>query len=299
MKAEFGKDPEWVRGAQNALLASFFLGWAPILGKLAYAAGVAPYTLAAIRTLVAAALLWGLSLLFWRSSFRITWQELLGCVAVGAVNGVGSLLYYSGLQRLDASHTSFLGTLYPLWVVIFLTASGEPLRRLTLVRLALAFGGVYLLTGAGTGEPDWLGAMLMVASAAVNGWYIVMGQWVLADVPSRTATLYILTAMGGVVGIVRTLQGSPVEFIAPVGWGAILALGITTAISRILGGTEAALIGLLELVVSLVLAFLLLGERLTVLQWIGGLVLVAGVLIGRQEARESKGERWWEEGPEV
>lgn len=288
---------------RNALLASFFLGWAPILGKLAYGTGVEPYTLAATRTLVAAGVLWFLALFLWRGKMRIGWRALLSCMAMGAINGIGSLLYYAGLQRLDASLASFLGTLYALWVVIFLTASGEPLPWLTLARLLLVLGGVYLLTGAGAGEADWLGAMLMIASAAVNGWYMVMGQWVLADVPAQTATLYILTAMAGVVGLARLLQGQPLELIPAAGWGAILALGGTTALSRIfmfsgmerLGGMEAALINLLELLVSLGLAFLLLGERLTLLQWIGGAILLTGVLIGRRSPPPTPGDRWWEE----
>lgn len=288
---------------RNALLASFFLGWAPILGKLAYGTGVEPYTLAATRTLVAAGVLWFLALFLWRGKMRIGWRALINCMAMGAINGIGSLLYYAGLQRLDASLASFLGTLYALWVVIFLTASGEPLPWLTLTRLLLVLGGVYLLTGAGAGEADWLGAMLMIASAAVNGWYMVMGQWVLADVPAQTATLYILTAMAGVVGLARLLQGQPLELIPAAGWGAILALGGTTALSRIfmfsgmerLGGMEAALINLLELLVSLGLAFLLLGERLTLLQWIGGAILLTGVLIGRRSPPPTTGDRWWEE----
>jgi drug/metabolite transporter (DMT)-like permease len=284
-------DREWVRGIRNTALASFFLGWAPILGKLAYGQGVAPFTLAAIRTLIAAALLWAGYGLFRRERLRITWRKLAGCVAVGAVNGLGSLLYYSGLLRLDASLASFLNTLYPLWVVLFLTASGQPVRWPTLLRVALAMIGVYLLTGSGEGEPDWLGAMLMVASAAIYGWHLVLGQWVLADVSSRTATPYILTAMAVTVGVARLLQGNPVETISTQGWQAIVALGATTAISRILifaglqqlGGIEAALVSLLELLVSLGLAFLLLGERLTVTQWAGGVVLIISVLLAERE----------------
>jgi drug/metabolite transporter (DMT)-like permease len=303
IKRRFSRDPEWIRGARNALLASFFLGWAPILGKLAYEAGAIPFTVAAVRTLVAVGLLWLFYLLFWRSYISVAWRDLLGCVAAGAIHGVGSLLYYTGLQRLDASLASFLGTLYPLWVVVFLTASGESLRWMTLVRLALAIGGIYLLTGAGSGEPDWLGAVLMVASAAANGWYMVMSQWILADVPSQTGTLYILTAMGAVVGMARVFHGNPIEPIVSVGWIAILVLGVTTALSRMLmfaglerlGGTEVALIGLLELVVSLGLAFILLGERLTLLQWVGGIILLSGVLIGRRPAQRSQIDRWWEQ----
>jgi drug/metabolite transporter (DMT)-like permease len=38
-------------------------------------------------------------------------------------------------------------------------------------------------------------------------------------------------------------------------------------------------VGLLELLVSLVLAFLLLGERLTVVQWIGAVLLVFSLMM--------------------
>lgn len=273
----------------SAALASFFLGWAPILGKLAYEGGVAPYTLTALRMLVAVGLMWGVYLLLWRRSLRIGWRDLLGCVAVGAINGIASLLYYSGLERLDASRASFLNTLYPLWVVIFLTASGEPLRPLTLARLGLAMAGVYLLAGVGDRGRDWLGVMLMLASGATYGWHLVAGQWVLADAPARTATLYIVTSMACVVGLARAVGRVPIEPIAAQGWGAILALGVTTVASRLLmfaglerlGGTEVALIGLLELVVSLGLAYLLLGERLGAVQWIGGAILMAAVLLRR------------------
>ncbi len=269
------------------MVASFFLGWAPILGKLAYRSGVTPFTLAAFRTLVAALLLWLAFLFFWRREVIVSWRGLVGCISVGAVNGFGSLFYYTSLARLDASRASLLNALYPLWVVLFLFAAGQPLTRLTLARLALAMVGIFLLTRTEQGESDWLGVTLMVASAATYGWYLVLGQWVLADVPSRTGALYILTTMACVVGLARALQGQPVEAVTVTGWSAILALGSTTALSRLamfsalrrVGGVEASLGSLLELVVSLMLAFLLLGERLTPVQWAGGALLVAGVVL--------------------
>jgi drug/metabolite transporter (DMT)-like permease len=127
----------------------------------------------------------------------------------------------------------------------------------------------------------------MLASAAIYGWHLVLGQWVLADVPYRTAALYIVTTMACVVGVARVFQAQPVELIAIDGWYAILALGLTTALSRLatfsalqrVGGVETALIGLLELVVSLVLAFLLLGERLTAIQWGGAALLVVSLMM--------------------
>jgi len=278
------------RGIIYTILASFFLGWAPILGKIAYSDEVTPYTLVAFRTIAAAALLWIIFPLFWPREIAINWRSLLGCVGVGVVNGLGSLLYYTSLARLDASLASLLNTLYPLWVVLFLFAAGQPLTWLTLARLGLAMVGVYLLTRTRPGELDWMGVVLMIASAMTYGWHLVLGQWVLADVPARTASLYILTTMAGVVGAAWLLQGRPLESIRSTGWITILALGLTTALSRLtmfsalerLGGIETSIAGLLELLVSLMLALLLLGERLTAVQWMGGGLLVVSLwLISR------------------
>jgi len=81
-----------------------------------------------------------------------------------------------------------------------------------------------------------------------------------------------------------------VEPLSAAAWLPILALGLTTTLSRLamftalqrVGGVETSLVGLLELCVSLLLAFLLLGERLTLLQWAGaGLLVVSLILIAR------------------
>ncbi|MEA3340571.1 MAG: DMT family transporter [Chloroflexota bacterium] len=278
------------QGIAATVAASFFLGWSPILGKMAYANGVTPYTLVAFRTVAAASLLWLVFLIFWRHEIAISWRDLIGCIGVGAVNGFGSLFYYTGLLHVNASRASLLNTLYPLWVVLFLFAAGQPLTRLTMARLALSMLGIYLLTRAEPGELNWLGVTLMIASAATYGWHLVLGQWVLADVPARKAALYILTTMACVVGVARAVQSQPLEPIASTGWSIILALGLTTALSRLtmffalerLGGIETAMAGLLELIVSLVLAFLLLGERLTLVQWLGsGLLGVSLILMAR------------------
>ncbi len=286
-----------MEGIYNGMLAAFMLGWAPILGKFAYRARVEPMTLASLRTVVAVLFLFGVYLVLWPRLLRISLFGLANCFLVGSINGVGALLYYLALARLDAASASLLSTLYAVWVIIFLAAAGQPISRLTLVRLGAALVGAVLVTQPWTltDPSDYLGAMLMAASAAVNGWYIVMGQWVLADVPARTATIYILTGMGLTVSAVRFLVGGPLEtFSSPTGWWVILALGITTAFSRLamfasierLGGAQTAIITLMEMAVSLALAFLLLGDRLTLWQWMGALLLVVGGVLARRDVEQ-------------
>jgi drug/metabolite transporter (DMT)-like permease len=290
------------RGAKRAsgifitLLATFCFGWAPIFGKMAYRTHVSPLTLAATRTIIAAGVLWGFYLVFWRRLIPISWRDLVGAASMGAINGIGSLFYYTGLERVDASLGQLLYALYPIWVFIFLSAAGHHVSRLAVLRLGLTLLGVYLLTYAGGVGIDWLGVMLMTASGAAYGWHLVLGQWTLADVDSRTVTLYALTAMAVTVSVARLASGQPPASISPQGWTAILLLGlIPTALARLLvftglralGGVQTSLLGVAELLVSLLMAFLILGERLMPLQWIGGAIMVFSVLlIGRETVQE-------------
>jgi drug/metabolite transporter (DMT)-like permease len=293
-------------GVLAALFAATLLGWAPIFGKMAYRAGVEPYTLVALRTLLAAMLLWVFYLARWRAWLRIGWRDLLGCIGMGVVNGLGSLAYYTGLQRLEASLASLLNALYPVWVFIFLSSSGHEITRKAVARLVLVLVGLYLVTGAGFSRPDSLGVMLMLASAAAYGWHLVLGQWVLADVPARTVTIYVLTTMAVVVGVARV--SSPLTGISdgraldPItcacagtgsapGWEAIVGLAVVTALSRLLmftglgrlGGAQAALLGIMELVTTLLVAFVVLSERMSTLQWVGAVILAISVLMMQRE----------------
>jgi len=281
-------------GVMVSLASAMIVGWAPIFGKMAYRVGVDPYTLAALRTILAAAMLWVFYLVRWRQYIHMDWRNLLGCVGMGAVNGVGSLFYYTGLQRLDASLVSLLNSLYPIWVFVFLSASGHAISRLAVARLALALVGLYFVTSAGPLQPNSLGVMLMLASAAAYGWHLVLGQWVLADVDSRTVTLYVLTTMAIVVGGVRLASGPALEPISSPGWEAILGLAIVTALSRLmmfaglqrLGGAQTALLGITELITTLLVAFVMLGERLSLAQWVGAAIITASVLLVRREKAE-------------
>ncbi len=289
------------QGVLVTLLSTICFGLAPIFGKLAYRAAVTPFTLVALRTVIAAALLWACYLAFWPQVIPIRWQNLLGCIGMGVTNGVGSLFYYTGLARLDASLAQLLYTLYPIWVFIFLSAAGHRVSRLALLRLALALLGGYLLTHTGGRPLDWLGVMLMLSSGACYAWHLVLGQWTLADLDSRTVTLYALSTMAIVVTIARLATGVPWTPISFQGWTAILLLGlIPTALARLLvfaglrqlGGVQTSLLGVAELLVALLVAFILLGERLSLWQWIGGDLLVTSVLL---IGRESSLEVSWEE----
>ena len=143
--------------------------------------------------------------------------------------------------------------------------------------------------------------MLALVSAAAYGWHLVLGQWVVVDTAPRSVALYVLTTMAIVVGVARMVQPVPIEPITTAGWYAVVGLGLVTAASRLfmfvglgrLGGIQTALLGLTELFVTLLVAFVLLGERLTIWQWLGGgLLITAGLLIRKDSHPNLTSEEW-------
>jgi drug/metabolite transporter (DMT)-like permease len=294
-----------LRGIAATLLSTLFAGFAPILGKFAYQAGVEPSTLVAVRTALAAGLLWLIYLLFWRRYLFVSRHNLLSCVGMGLANGIGSLLYYNGLSRVDASLAHLLYSMYPFWVFIFLLAAGHPVSRLALLRLVLALCSVFLLTWQGAGLVDPLGVTLMMGAGALYGFHLVLGQWTLVDVDSRTVTLYGLTTMAIVVNLPFLVQGGPSEPVSAGGWVAILLVAIfPTALARLLvfaglrqlGGIQTALLALAEPLVAIAMAILFLGESLSAQQWLGAILFGISVLLIRRDTglQIADEDTWWD-----
>lgn len=278
-------------GIIAALSTPFFLGLAPIFGKLAITAGMAPFTVAALRTLIAMALLWSVYLLFFRKYIFIYPAGLMGCVVIGAINGIGSLFYYSGLSTLDASVAQLLNGTYLAFAVIISQWAGHKPDRRTLIRVGMSLVALFLLTGFGHSTVNFIGVGLMLASALMFAGTVVLSQYVLYEMPSYTATLYIISTMGVIVVMVWLVVGQPITLVQLENAAApLVLLGLSTAASRLamfagvkfLGGMQTAIMAIAEMGVSLGLAFVFLGDRLTSIQWVGVAVLSASILLVRQ-----------------
>jgi drug/metabolite transporter (DMT)-like permease len=264
-------------GIHAALISAFFLGLTPVFGKAAMGVDkFSPYAVVALRTGMAALLLVLIIVLFKRQFLYIYPIGLLGCLLAGATNGVGSIFYYVGLSRLNASIAQMLYALYPFFVAFWLQLDKQSLSRLTIVRIIIAILSAFLLSRAASGQIDFLGVVFMLISAALYALHLPINQRVLYDVPAPTVTVYTLLAMSAIV--------VPVYFVfdrtwpaAAAPWMPVLGLTAVTFASRLMlflgvkhiGGMQTALLGLGELLVAIPFSFLLLGESLTPLQWIG------------------------------
>lgn len=282
------------RFGTQALTAAFMtpvlLGMAPIFGKFAIQAGADSFTVAAIRTLIAVILLWVGYFIFARRFIYIYPAGLLGCVIVGAINGIGSLFYYGGLGLLDASMVQLINGMYIAIAMLLAHLGGERIDRRTTLRVVMAVAAIVLITSTGATGINWLGVGLMLGSALMFAGTMILSQQVLYEMPSPTATLYILTTMGVVVLMVWGAVGTTTTAEAfTAALPAIAILGATTALSRlamfasvrVLGSLRTAVIAIGEIGVALALAFVFLGDRLTLPQTVGVLILGASILLVR------------------
>ena len=272
-------------GVKAALLSAVFLGLAPVFGKQAINMHITPLAVVGFRTIFAALLLLIIMALFRRQYLYIYPAGLLGCGMAGFFNGVGSILYYQSLSRINASLGQLLYSLYPLFVAIILFFDSQPPSKLTIFRIILATIAVIFLTYNATGEVDLIGVIQMLAAAILYAVHLPINQRVLYDIPAPTVTLYTLIAMSMVVFPAfllfdRTLPASGT-------WWPVIGLTLVTFLSRLLlflgvkhlGGLQTALLGLLELLVTVGLSIVWLNESLSKLQWVGAVALFSSTLL--------------------
>jgi drug/metabolite transporter (DMT)-like permease len=294
------KTTRQAEGLNAAFASALFLGLAPVFGKLAIVAGIPWSAVVSLRTLFATFLLVLVMLIFKREYFYIYPAGLLGCMMAGFINGIGSLLYYGSLWRIDASLGQIIYSLYPLFVALWLWMDHQPPSRLTITRMILILPALMLLTQIGKDGVDLLGVAMMLGSAALYALHLPINQRVLYDMPAPTVTLYTLLAM--------SLTVFPAFFFVPLttqvfttttsltAWAGVLGLTLVTFLSRLtlflgvkhIGGAQTALIGLGELLVTLLFAHLLLGDRLETNQWFGVILLIVILLMARLEKPANK-----------
>lgn len=300
-----------IHGIYAALGSAFFLGLAPIFGRQAILLGMAPFAVVAVRTALAALLMFVVILIFYRSYLYIYPAGLLGCVLAGWINGLGSLFYYSALGRIEAGLGQLLYSLYPLFLALWLSLDRQPPTRLTLIRLGLALPAILMLVQVDQGQTiDLVGVLLMLVASALYALHLPFNQRVLYDMPAPTVTLYTLIAMSTIVVPVYLFTiwaNIPVDaFQTVIGsdstnttsnelyryWWPIIGLTLVTFLSRLtlffgvkhLGGMQTALFGLGELLVTLIFAHWILGESFTSQQWIGtGLLVLSLALVGLEK----------------
>ncbi|HIZ86235.1 MAG TPA: DMT family transporter [Candidatus Coprenecus stercoravium] len=222
-------------------------------------------------------------------SFRVSRKETITLIAMGILVAISSLTLFQSYNYMEAGIASTILFVYPIMVALIMSlVFKEKLTLMTGLCLVLALGGISMLYNGSDGTTLSLtGTLLALASALTYAIYIVgINQTTLKNTATLTVTFYVLV-FGVTLFIIRLLTG--IELITPDKWYLwlnILALAVfptaisflcTTSAIQYIGSTPTAILGALEPVTAIIFGICIFGERMTVRECTGIIMILVAV----------------------
>lgn len=255
-----------------------------IFARFAYAGGADVLGVLLSRFTVAGALLAAVMV-----ATRRPWprgRPLAVAIGMGAIGYVGqAVCYFTALNYASAGLVALLLYAYPTLVCLLAAAFlREPLTRRRIVLLAVSFAGIVLTLGGGHGTPT--GIALGLGAAAWYSVYIVVGARELSRVDALASTTVVCLSAAATL-LVASLFTPPRFPGAWWGWVAVGAIAFVSTLVAMLaffaglkrvGPAVASIASTLEPVVTVFLAWLVLGETLSPIQLVGGAAVLASAI---------------------
>ncbi|WP_126445365.1 DMT family transporter [Sulfuricystis multivorans] len=289
---ETTKAAERWQGVAWIMASAAGFGAMAIFAKIAYASGVTLSTMLFLRFSIA-----GVLLAAWGSAHGMRWprgRDLLWLIVMGAAGYVGqAFCYFTALKYASAGLVALLLYLYP--AIVTLLSALLYRRKIGIARaiaVALALLGTALTVGGDLSSQP-LGIVFGLGAALIYSIYIIAGEGILPRVGALPASTVIILAAAIVYGGAASAEGLAWPRTV-TGWLAVLAIAIFSTLLAILGffkgieklgAADASTLSTLEPLVTIGLAFLVLGEAVTAVQLAGGaLILVAVIYLARRDA---------------
>lgn len=281
--------------------AAVFWGTSAALARFVFhSRKVPPLTVVELRLLIAVVLLG--TYLAWRQpeKLRIAARDLpyflvLGLFGVAAIQGS----YYYAISTLGVGLAILLQYLAPALIVLFDLARGARVRPHLLIAVAGAACGAALVVGnihPGSIHARPLDWAIGFGSAFVFAFYIVASKRGLERYAPETVVLYTFAIAGIFWAIVTPpwkILGAHYDVSL---WLMFLALGVFSTLVPFLlfysglksmRPSEVGIIATLEPVVAVLASAFLLGEGLSLLQWLGAAFVLASAALSSVQAGDS------------
>ncbi|MET0135080.1 MAG: EamA family transporter [Kibdelosporangium sp.] len=295
------------RGTALLLTASVFFSSSGPIAKPAMAAGLTPQQVASVRIGLAAVILLVALAVFKPSLLRVRVQDWRMLAGYGLFGVAGAqFCYFASVSRLPVGIAMLLEFTAPLLVALWVRfARKTMLPRQAWIGTGVAFAGLAMIAQVWEGlRLDAIGVLAGVGAAVCAACYFLIGERALTTRHPLTVTTW-----GMVVGAIALIALAPpwtlpAEILVrptPLGpvWTQLIAVSLlSTVLAYIFGmsgmrhlpSNVASVLALAEPVVATALAYFLLGEQLTVVQIIGGIVLLGGAFWVQRASQPPAGE---------
>ena len=274
--------------------------WASLglLGKFAFALGIGPQALATLRTLIAVTIMFVSLALVDRRLLHLSQRSLPVFIGLGFAVAVNYSMFFHGVARLGVGVSIALFYLYPVFVTVAARfVLGEPFSLTKGLALAIAVVGCSLVSGVWENAVvlSSVGIVFILSSAVGCAAYTLLVKVAIRDHPPSRVLAYSLAFALPFLLPATLLSSETLIASFPITvWGIVLLIVVfptllgyylfALALKRIESG-RASIVGTLEPVLASLLAFAVLGERLTALQITGMLLILTGSILAQYEVR--------------
>lgn len=253
-------------------------------------AHASPMTLTTVRWLIAVIVL--VPLVWWKEKKLVPPKQAIVPLLLMGVTGVAlfNIFQFLALELTTSTNAGLISTMNTISIALFsFVLLKEKITKWQLSAMVLSLFGVVLVLSKG----DWqllldfqlnTGDLWMLAAVCVWGLYSVCSKWAMQTASPLMATLY-----AGVFGVLLLLPFTSADFtFTNVNTSFILSMLYTGIISTVvcmvfwnigvqkLGATISGIFLNFNPIFTALLAYLFIGENMSWLQGIGGLIVIMG-----------------------
>ena len=285
-----------------ALTSAASFGLSGALGRGLMDAGWSAAAAVAVRVLLGGAVLVPVAVVQLRGRWGVLRRYLPLIVLFGAVPVAGcQLAYFTAVQHIPVGVALLIEYTAPLAVVGWLwVRHHQRPTRVTVAGAAIGIVGLLLVVDPAGGGTDLVGIAAALLAMVGAAFFFVISSRPLDGLPGTALAAGgllvggLMLLLAGAVGIVPlAATTAPVAYagFTAAWWVPVVLLGVVTAAlgygcgigaTRRLGARLTSFVMLSEVLASLVFAWLLLAQAPGPVQLLGGVAIVAGVVVVRR-----------------
>ena len=280
-----------ILGLAAAAAASLSLGVITPAARIAYDSGVSTTTLVAFRVAVATVITAAL-VAFLRRPWRFNPAALKPALATTFGILMVAFGYMSSVLFIPVSLSALIFFTFPIIVLTHATLTERRAPSFaTVAAFAAAFGGLTLALGPSFEILDLRGVGCALIAAVGACLVMITGSWAARRMDALTLTFYTQVFCLPVVVAVLFSIGTVALPKDGAGWtglniaaaGYISGMCLLMVAVRLANPAPVSMINNLEPIVTLVAAALMLSERMTAVQYAGGGLVLAAVVLATRE----------------
>lgn len=277
-------------------IVALFFGIAPTFARLAFDGGTGALTLQVLRFALCAGLLWTL-VLATRLPRRIPRGRLPALLGLAVLTGLSSYGYMTSVRHVPVPLASLTFFVFPLMVAPLSHLAGhEPLTGRRVLALAIGFLGLALVLGADFSHANPLGIGLAFGAGSCVALSFLLTRRLAHEIAPMVLSAQVTTIAGIAYVVLVVADGGFEPPVDTRGWVGLVTNAVCYAVGlsflyasiRRLGSVRVAVVVNLEPVISVLTAWIVLGQILAPLQALGAAVVLAGIALIQTERPASR-----------